>query len=138
MDRMRLIDRPEVLYQFDDPLMNGLYIYIMQKIPRLSAIVDQLLKRPVQPVLVNLAVGELIQFTDEEIYNLWSMLVNDSPLAKAALTIRRIRAEQQCMVCFQKYHPLNQETACPNCKSVGAKIITGEEFYLESAKEENE
>jgi len=118
--------------------MNGLYIYIMQKIPRLSAVVAQLLQRPTQPVLVNIAVGELIQFTDEEIYNLWSMLINDSPLAKADLTIRRIRAEQQCMVCFQKYHPLNQETACPHCKSVGAKIIAGEEFYLESTKEENE
>ena len=96
--------------------------------------------RPIRRDLgrVNIAVGELIQFADEEIYNLWSMLVNDSPLAKAALTIRRIRAEQQCMVCFQKYHPLNQETACPHCKSVGAKIIAGEEFYLESTKEENE
>jgi Zn finger protein HypA/HybF involved in hydrogenase expression len=47
-------------------------------------------------------------------------------------------AEQQCMVCFQKYHPLNKETSCPNCGSVGAKIIAGEEFYLESVEAENE
>ncbi len=135
---MRLIDRPEVLYQFDDPLMNGLYIYIMQKIPRLSAVVEQLLQKPIKPVLVNIAVGELVQFTNEEIHMHWHMLVKKSPLEKTMLNIRLVRAEQQCMVCFQKYHPQNQETACPHCKSVGAKIIAGEEFYLESIKEENE
>jgi Zn finger protein HypA/HybF involved in hydrogenase expression len=35
------------------------------------------------------------------------------------------------MVCFLKYHPGDKETACPQCKSVGAKILSGEEFYLE-------
>jgi Zn finger protein HypA/HybF involved in hydrogenase expression len=110
----------------------------MQKIPRLFTIIDQLLQKPTQPVSVNIAVGELIQFTDEEIRTHWWMQAANSPLANTALNIRRIRAEQQCMVCFQKYHPLNQGTACPHCKSVGAKIIAGEEFFLESIKEQNE
>jgi Zn finger protein HypA/HybF involved in hydrogenase expression len=110
----------------------------MQKIPRLLTIIDQLLQRSTQPVFVNIAVGELIQFTDEEIHTHWLMHAANSPLVNAALNIRRIRAEQQCMVCFQKYHPLNRETACPHCKSVGAKIIAGEEFFLESIKEQNE
>jgi Zn finger protein HypA/HybF involved in hydrogenase expression len=110
----------------------------MQKIPRLLVIIDQLLQQPTQPGSVNIAVGELTQFTDEEIRRQWSVLVYNSPLQKAALSIHRIRAEQQCMVCFQRYHPLNQETSCPHCGSVGAKIIKGEEFYLVSTKEENE
>jgi Zn finger protein HypA/HybF involved in hydrogenase expression len=38
------------------------------------------------------------------------------------------------MVCFEKYHPLNGEISCPNCGSVGAKILAGEEFYLESVE----
>lgn len=118
--------------------MNGSCVHTMQKIPRLSAIVEQLLQKPIQPVLVNIAVGELVQYTNEEIHTHWHMLVKESPLEKTMLNIRLVRAEQQCMVCFQKYHPLNQETACPHCKSVGAKIIAGEEFYLESTKEENE
>jgi Zn finger protein HypA/HybF involved in hydrogenase expression len=42
------------------------------------------------------------------------------------------------MVCFQKYKPLEKEIFCPYCKSVGAKILAGEEFYLESFEEENE
>jgi len=54
------------------------------------------------------------------------------------LIIRRVSAEQQCMTCFEKYHPARAEVSCPNCGSVGAKIISGEEFYLEYVERENE
>ena len=106
----------------------------MQKESRLSAIVEQLIHRSMQIVSVQVAVGELVPISNEQIHAQWQ----EGPLAHIVLNIRRVPAEQQCMVCFQKYHPLNQETACPHCKSVGAKIIAGEEFYLESTQEENE
>ena len=110
----------------------------MPKIPRLSAIIDHLLRQPKRVVAVHIAVGELTSYNEEQIQAQWSMLVRDTALARVTLLIRTIRAEQQCMVCFEKYHPLNKETSCPHCGSVGAKIIAGEEFYLESIKEENE
>ena len=109
----------------------------MQKIPRLSFIVDQLLQRSTHIASVNIAVGELVSFDDEEVQTQWSNLVNDTPLKRTRLTIHRLSAEQQCMVCFDKYHPVNGETSCPHCGSVGAKILAGEEFYLESIDEEN-
>jgi Zn finger protein HypA/HybF involved in hydrogenase expression len=36
------------------------------------------------------------------------------------------------MACFQKYHPEGGEIHCPYCGSFGAKILSGEEFILES------
>ncbi len=99
----------------------------MQKNPRLSAILERLVQTSPQVESVNLVVGELVPFSDEEICAQWS----NSPLAKTALNIRRVPAEQQCMVCFQKYRPAQKEVACPHCGGVGAKIIAGEEFYLE-------
>jgi Zn finger protein HypA/HybF involved in hydrogenase expression len=36
------------------------------------------------------------------------------------------------MVCFTKYCPAGGEVLCPACGSVGAKILAGEEFYMES------
>ncbi len=102
---------------------------------RLSAIVDQLLKKTIQPVYVNIVVGELTQFSEEEIRTEWLELVHNSPLAGSTLNVRIIRAEQQCMACFYKYSPQNRETACPQCGGVGAKIIAGEELHLESIKE---
>jgi Zn finger protein HypA/HybF involved in hydrogenase expression len=36
------------------------------------------------------------------------------------------------MTCFTKYHPPEGEIVCPNCGSTGARIWSGEEFYLEA------
>ena len=139
---MRLIDWPEVFFKLDRNPIEGRCAFInrpelysiMQKIPRLSFIIEQLLQQSARFVLADIAVGELILFNDEEIQSQWSRLVGDTHLSQTTLTIHRIPAEQQCMVCFEKYHPLNRETSCPHCGSVGAKILAGEEFYLESIK----
>lgn len=102
----------------------------MPKNPRLSAIIDHLLQQP-HFTSVYIAVGESILLSDEQIYAQWT----ESLLAQTPLTIRRVPAEQQCMACFEKYHPVRSEISCPRCGSVGAKIIAGEEFYLESIEE---
>jgi Zn finger protein HypA/HybF involved in hydrogenase expression len=104
----------------------------MQEIQCLTSIIDNLLRQSTHAASVSIAVGELIIFNEEEIHAQWSQLVSDTPLAQSRLTIRRILAEQQCMVCFEKYRPLDKETSCPQCGSVGAKILAGEECYLES------
>ncbi|MBL8100837.1 MAG: hydrogenase maturation nickel metallochaperone HypA [Anaerolineales bacterium] len=101
----------------------------MQIHPRLVAIYQQVLHKPVKNI--SIALGELISLDESNLRAQWHELVKNTPLEKKSLTIRIIPAEQQCMVCFLKYHPKQKETACPQCKSVGAKIISGEEFYLE-------
>jgi len=103
----------------------------MQKNPRLSAMIDHLLHQPTNIVSVHIAVGESIPFSDEQIRAQW----DETALAQIPLIIRRMPAEQQCMACFEKYHPARAEVSCPYCGSVGAKIIAGEEFYLESVEE---
>ena len=108
----------------------------MQKIQRLTSIIDHLLKQPRRTASVNIAVGELAVYTEDEIQAQWSALVQDTSLAGIKLTIQHISAQQQCMVCFQKYNPLNKETSCPYCGSVGARILAGEEFYLVEDEDE--
>jgi Zn finger protein HypA/HybF involved in hydrogenase expression len=116
---MRLIDQPE----------DG-FIICMQPHPRLSAIVQQILQRLPRFDSVTIVLGEL-QLNESQLREQWDELVSQTPLADTQLNIRIVRAEQQCMVCFLKYHPNDKETACPQCKSVGAKILSGEELYLE-------
>jgi|GEM_PF-935365 len=103
---------------------------LMQTHPRLSSIFQQLLQQPSPPASVRVVVGELI-LPEDQLREQWNLLASQTPLEKTNLSIRIIRAEQQCMVCFFVYHPKEKETACPQCKSVGAKIIKGEEFYFE-------
>jgi Zn finger protein HypA/HybF involved in hydrogenase expression len=108
----------------------GSLLYPMPNNPRLSAIIVHLIRQP-HFVSAQIAVGETILLSDEQIYAQWA----ESPLAQTRMTIRRVPAEQQCMACFEKYHPTRAEVSCPRCGSVGAKIIAGEEFYLESIEE---
>lgn len=101
----------------------------MQIHPRLIAIYQQVTQRLPQNIFI--ALGELAPLDESNLRAQWHELVHNTPLEQTPLTIRIIPAEQQCMVCFLKYRPKQKETACPQCKSVGAKIISGEEFYLE-------
>jgi len=81
--------------------------------------------------VIQIAVGELTEYDESQLIKQWKKLVTDTPLANKALNIHIIRARQQCMVCFLVYHPKQKETACPQCGSMGAKILAGEEFHLE-------
>ena len=81
---------------------------------------------------VHFVIGEISTYTDDSIQGAWEILAKGTPGEGAALHFRPIQAEAQCMVCFQKYHPKEGEVVCPHCGSVGAKIIAGEEFYMEA------
>ena len=107
-------------------------MFFMHQNPRLSLIIQYLLNQPPQSESIQIAVGELNQFDEEQFRQQWKDLVAQTPLAQTKLNFRIIRAEQQCMVCFLKYHPHQKETDCPQCGGVGAKILAGEEFHLEN------
>jgi hydrogenase nickel incorporation protein HypA/HybF len=87
---------------------------------------------------LHLAIGEIAELDQNAIQRHWNDLSQGSPAAGAQLHFRVITAEVQCMSCFRKYHPGNGKILCPNCGSVGAKILSGEQFYLESIELEHE
>ena len=80
---------------------------------------------------IHFAVGEMSAPAFDVIESHWNELSIGTPLEQAQLHFRLITAEAQCMACFKKYHPVNGIIHCPNCGSVGAKILSGEEFYVE-------
>ncbi|MCB0118263.1 MAG: hydrogenase maturation nickel metallochaperone HypA [Anaerolineales bacterium] len=81
---------------------------------------------------LNIVMGELSSMVDDSIQFYWDIIAKDTIAEGATLHFRRVPAELQCMTCFHKYHPTDKELVCPQCGGVGAKIITGEEFALES------
>ena len=81
---------------------------------------------------LHLRLGEISELNQNSIQANWKELSKGTPAERAQLHFRRISAEVQCMSCFQKYHPKEGEVVCPHCGSVGAKIIAGEEFYMEA------
>jgi hydrogenase nickel incorporation protein HypA/HybF len=86
---------------------------------------------------IHIVMGELSRFVDESIQFYWDLIAKDTNAVGAILHFRRVPAEFQCMVCFQKYHPNGEEFSCPYCGSVGAKVVAGEEFFVEAIDVEN-
>jgi len=81
---------------------------------------------------IQLVMGELAQLVDDSIQFYWDMIAKDTAAEGATLHFRRVPAEFQCMACFEKYRPGGEQFSCPYCGSVGAKIIAGEEFFVEA------
>ena len=87
---------------------------------------------------VILAIGEISELDQEQIQQHWMELSRGTPAEQAQLHFRLIKAEVQCMACFSKYVPTDGKIHCPYCGSYGAKILSGEEFYLESIEWEDD
>jgi hydrogenase nickel incorporation protein HypA/HybF len=79
-----------------------------------------------------LVVGEISTYSDDSVQFYWDDLSKGTLAEGAVLHYRHVQTEAQCMSCFAKYHPKEGEIICPDCGGVGAKIIAGEEFYMEA------
>jgi hydrogenase nickel incorporation protein HypA/HybF len=81
---------------------------------------------------LNIVIGDLASMVDESIQFYWDIIAKNTIAEGATLHFRRVPAELQCNTCGEKYHPTDKELVCPKCGGIGAKIIAGEEFALES------
>jgi hydrogenase nickel incorporation protein HypA/HybF len=81
---------------------------------------------------LHIVMGELSSMVDDSIQFYWEIIAKDTIAQKAALHFRRVPAELQCMNCSETYHPTEKELICPTCGHAGARILSGEEFALES------
>ena len=131
-DRMRLIDRPEGSFFIP--------FFVSMSTRELTATQSILAKALLQErqsnakriTTLQLALGEISELDQNSIQKHWEELSRGTPVEQAQLRFRLIQAEVQCMACFMKYHPQAGKIHCPHCGSYGAKILSGEEFYLES------
>ena len=87
---------------------------------------------------IHLVIGEISELDQKLIQQHWRELSKGTPAEHAQLHFRLIKAEVQCMSCFSKYDPLDGKIHCPYCGSYGAKILSGEEFNLESIELDHE
>ena len=81
---------------------------------------------------LHIVIGDLASMVDDSIQFYWDIIAKGTIAEQATLHFRRVPAELQCNTCSQKYRPTDKELICPNCHGIGAKIISGEEFFLES------
>jgi hydrogenase nickel incorporation protein HypA/HybF len=115
----------------------------MRELQIIQSIFDQVLHQVQEDkdkgvTRLRIALGELAELDPTAFQTEWRELSKATPAEHAQLRFRLIAAEVQCMACFRKYHPLEKKIVCPYCGSFGAKILTGEECFLESVETDND
>jgi hydrogenase nickel incorporation protein HypA/HybF len=81
---------------------------------------------------LNLVIGQLASIVDDSVQFYWDMISEGTMCAGAKLHFERKPATLKCLDCEQAYALDGELTDCPNCHSVRIKVVTGEEFFVES------
>ena len=133
---MRLIDRPE------EHLFPRTFLISMRELHAIQSIFAKALLQARQSNRrvrrLHIALGEIAELDQASLQRHWNELSQGTPAERAQLQVRSIKAEVQCMACFQKYRPVDGKIHCPYCGSYGAKILSGEEIHLESIELDEE
>ena len=81
---------------------------------------------------LHVVIGQLSSIVDDSVQFYWDMISAGTICEGAQLTFERRPAMLKCQDCDQTYTLSGELTDCPNCHSIQVKVVTGEEFYVES------
>lgn len=79
-----------------------------------------------------LVIGRLSSIVDDSIEFYWNIISKDTLCENARLHFKRVPAELICLDCEHQYQLANELTPCPNCNSARIRVLSGDEFHLES------
>jgi hydrogenase nickel incorporation protein HypA/HybF len=87
---------------------------------------------------IYLVIGRLSSIIDDSIQFYWDIISKGTLCEGAMLHFKRIPAKLICLECQQEYTLGNELQACPNCGSARVKVLSGDEFNLESIEIERQ
>jgi hydrogenase nickel incorporation protein HypA/HybF len=79
-----------------------------------------------------LVIGRLSSLVDDSVQFYWDIISADTICAKAQLHFERIPARILCLDCSNEYVLADTLSGCPECGSAKIKVVSGEEFSLNS------
>jgi hydrogenase nickel incorporation protein HypA/HybF len=87
---------------------------------------------------IYITVGRLSSIVDDSIQFYWDIISQDTICKGAQLHFNRIPARLLCMNCSNEFTLDAELSPCPSCGSVQLKVVSGEEFFLDSIAIEKE
>lgn len=81
---------------------------------------------------LNLIIGALSSIVDDSVQFYWDMISKDTLCEGSQLHFTRINARLRCLDCSGEYELESELQPCPTCGSMNIKILSGDEFRLES------
>ena len=79
-----------------------------------------------------ITIGALTSIVDDSVQFYWEIISRQTICENAKLHFERIPATFLCEKCGEKYTIGSELLPCPKCKSTAVKIVSGEEFFLNS------
>ena len=85
---------------------------------------------------LNLVIGQLSSIVDDSVQFYWDMISKDTVCQGAVLNFERIPAQMTCLDCGHTYTLSRGLEACPECVGFRVRVVSGDEFRLESIEVE--
>ncbi|MDY6868443.1 MAG: hydrogenase maturation nickel metallochaperone HypA [Chloroflexota bacterium] len=79
-----------------------------------------------------LEIGRLSSIIDDSVQFYWDLISKDTLCENAKLHFKRVPAKLVCTECGQEYMLEDELMPCPNCGSAKIKVLSGDEFNLNS------
>lgn len=87
---------------------------------------------------IYITIGRLSSIVDDSVQFYWDIIAKDTICQGSQLLFTRLPARLLCLDCEAEYTLESELTPCPNCDSAQVKILSGEEFQLDSIEIETE
>jgi hydrogenase nickel incorporation protein HypA/HybF len=81
---------------------------------------------------LNLVIGQLSSVVDDSLQFYWDIVSKDTIAEGAKLEFQRVPAVLRCWNCNAEFTLDGYDYLCPRCGSAQVKIISGDDFRLES------
>lgn len=83
---------------------------------------------------IYLVIGRLSSIIDDSVQFYWDFISKDTICEGANLHFKREPAVLICLECDTEYELEDDLMPCPNCGSAKIRVLSGDEFNLESIK----
>jgi hydrogenase nickel incorporation protein HypA/HybF len=81
---------------------------------------------------IYLVIGQLSSIVDDSVEFYWNIVAKDTLCENAQLHFKRLPAKLICLDCDHQYLLDADLMPCPNCGSPRIRVLSGDEFHLES------
>jgi hydrogenase nickel incorporation protein HypA/HybF len=87
---------------------------------------------------INIVIGRLSSIVDDSVQFYWDFVTENTICAGSKLHFDRRPAVLHCSTCDTQFTIERDLTPCPKCGGYQTKIVSGEEFFLDSIEIEKE
>lgn len=81
---------------------------------------------------IYITLGRLSSIVDDSVQFYWDIISQATLSEGARLHFQRIPARMHCNDCGVDFEMQDELAPCPECGSINLKLISGDEFWLES------